>query len=265
MVFLRALRVTASLRERDVFPFSIALDKVSDGMVFDEPVTFFVGENGSGKSTLVEGLAAAVGLPTLGSSDANADDTLADVQRLGRNMRLTWHTHTHRGFFFRSEDFLNFARRMAHAVKELEEDAASFAKNLQGYGRLLATGSALAQRDALVEKYGANLDTNSHGEAIMQLLLERIVPGGLYLLDEPETAFSPQRQLALLSFLKTMAETKDCQFVVATHSPILLALPSAAVFDFDKSPAVRAAYADLPHVTLTRDFLNHPERYLRHL
>ena len=97
------------------------------------------------------------------------------------------------------------------------------------------------------------------------MLLERIVPGGIYLLDEPETPFSPQRLLSLLSLIKQMAETGNCQFIIATHSPILLALPGAVIYSFDEEPICIREYEDLDHVRLTRDFLNTPAAFLRHL
>ena len=98
----------------------------------------------------------------------------------------------------------------------------------------------------------------------MHVLNQRIVPGGIYLLDEPETPFSPQRQLALISIIKQMAEA-DCQFIIATHSPMLLAFPNATIYSFDESPVRTCQYTELEHVNLTKDFLNAPEAFLRHL
>ncbi|HEX8116062.1 MAG TPA: AAA family ATPase, partial [Pyrinomonadaceae bacterium] len=139
-----------------------------------------------------------------------------------------------------------------------------FEKELTGYGLQLAKGAVLGQRRALAEKYGEDADARSHGESFLQLFQSRFVPGGLYLLDEPEAPLSPQRQLALLAMLKSMAE-QDSQFVVATHSPILMALPGADILSFDHAPVRRVRYEEVEHVNLTRDFLNNPEAFLRHL
>ena len=110
----------------------------------------------------------------------------------------------------------------------------------------------------------AGSGARSHGESFLQLFQSRFVPGGLYLLDEPEAPLSPQRQLALLAMLKEMAG-QDSQFVVATHSPILMALPGADILSFDRAPVRRLPYGEVEHVSFTRDFLNNPEAFLRHL
>jgi len=113
-------------------------------------------------------------------------------------------------------------------------------------------------------RYGVDLDANSHGQAFLRLFANRFVPGGLYLLDEPEAALSPQSQLGLLAMLLDMVG-EGAQFVVATHSPILLAYPGARLYGFDTAPPAPVAYEELEHVRLTRAFLEDPARYLRHL
>jgi predicted ATPase len=112
--------------------------------------------------------------------------------------------------------------------------------------------------------HGVDPDARSHGESFLALFGSRFVTQGLYLLDEPEAALSPQSQLALLSMIG-QAVSGGSQFVVATHSPILLAFPGARILTFDETPIAEVAYADLEHVNLTRSFLENPERYLRHL
>ncbi len=114
------------------------------------------------------------------------------------------------------------------------------------------------------KRYGVDLDANSHGQAFFQLFRSRFVPGGLYLLDEPETPLSPISQLALIGMLQDMV-AQEAQFIIATHSPILLAMPAARILDFDAQPIAPAAYEDLEHVKLTREFLADPERFLRRL
>jgi len=114
------------------------------------------------------------------------------------------------------------------------------------------------------QRYGMDLDANSHGQSFLKLFQSRFVPDGLYLLDEPEAPLSPQSQLALLAMLLDMV-AQDAQFVIATHSPMLLAFPGARIYSFDSVPVSEVAYAELDHVVLTRAFLNDPEQYLRHL
>ncbi len=265
MVFLREITAALDDNHRSHFPYSVAQRKMPECLRLESPVTFFVGENGSGKSTILEAIAAALNLPAIGGSSVADDSSLAHARRLGKQLRLVWNQRTRRGFFARSEDFFNFARTMARMVQELAAEAEQYKEQLSGYGLKLATGSALGQRQAIIDKYGEDLDANSHGESMLHLLQERLVPQGMYLLDEPETPFSPVRQLALLSLIKQMAEQEDCQFVIATHSPILLALPGATIYSFDSSPVVPIQYEEIEHVRLTRDFLNNPQAFLRHL
>jgi predicted ATPase len=114
-------------------------------------------------------------------------------------------------------------------------------------------------------RYGADLDANSHGESYFRLFRSRFVPNGLYLLDEPEAPLSPMRQIGLLAMIKMMVEEHNAQFIIATHSPILMAFPDATIYSFDTAPVRAVAYQDLEHVSVTREFLANPQRYLRHI
>ena len=125
-------------------------------------------------------------------------------------------------------------------------------------------GSGAFVAGELEKRYGIDLDANSHGQSFLTLFRSRFVPGGLYLLDEPEAPLSPQSQLGFMLMMQDMI-AEDAQFIIATHSPILLAYPGATIYSFDSVPAAPVAYDDLEHVVLTRDFLNAPERYLREL
>ena len=117
---------------------------------------------------------------------------------------------------------------------------------------------------AIKKRYGEGLDSRSHGESFLALFQSRFVPNGLYLLDEPEAPLSPIRQLAFLSALKQMI-AEESQFIIATHSPIIMAFPDAEILSFDGGQIRKVKYDDLEHVTLTREFLNDPKTYLRHL
>jgi predicted ATPase len=247
------------------FPFSVPVIRTLDVLRLEAPVTFFVGENGSGKSTLLEGIAAAAGLPAVGSADLDTDVTLGAQRLLAKALKLVWTRRTSRGFFLRAEDFFGFAKRLSvmrsehlQRIAELEVEYA----DRSAYAKGLAMGPQHASLAALERRYGVDLDANSHGQSFLKLFQSRFVPGGLYLLDEPEAPLSPQSQLALMLMLQEMV-SQDAQFVIATHSPILLAFPGAAIYSFDRVPASIVAYDELEHVVLTREFLNAPERYLR--
>jgi predicted ATPase len=249
------------------FPFDIPAIADLPPLTLDRPVTILVGENGSGKSTLLEAIAIAARATTAGTREAADDDTLAGVRALAGELRLSWRTRTHRGFFLRAEDFFGFARRMATMRADLErglaETLAAYADR-DDYARGLATLPYRRELDELQRRYGEGVDTRSHGEAFLAFFRDRFVPGGTYFLDEPEAPLSPSRQLAFLALLRE-AVGAGCQIVMATHSPILLAAPDAAIWSFDDAPIRRVAFEDLEHVKLTRDFLADPGAFLRHL
>lgn len=252
----------------DGFPFDVPTIANLKKLEFSSPVTFFVGENGSGKSTLLEAIAVGANLPTVGGEDVERDESLLPAQQLANSLRFAWKQRTHRGFFLRAEDFFNYAKRLRATQSELGELAARYRKELDETpnddGLRRALGSVSAQRDALTSRYGENLDAQSHGESFLHLFGSRLVPQGLYLLDEPEAALSPLRQLAFLSQIKSFV-AQNCQFVIATHSPILMALPDAQILSFEDGEIKPIAFDDVPHVALMRGFLNDPNAFLRRL
>lgn len=266
MSHLRSLSLKKS--SSSGFPFSVSAIKSLGELSFDAPVTFFVGENGSGKSTLLEGLALAAGVPTVGSVAATDDGTLAAQKALGRALKLVWDgQRSRKGFFLRAEDFFGFTKQLAQLRAELIRDMGVVDEQYAGrsnYAKGLAKGPLAGSLADMERRYGVDLDANSHGQSFLRLFKSRFVPGGLYLLDEPEAPLSPQSQLALLVMIGDMI-AQDAQFIVATHSPILLAYPGARIYSFDEAPVRQVEYESLEHVTLTRAFLNAPERYLRHL
>lgn len=267
--YLRSVSRKAAAAGDAGFPFSVPAIRTLERLELTGPVTLFVGENGSGKSTLLEAIAAAARVPTVGAVELAADETLAAQRRLAGTLRLGWSRRTARGFFLRAEDFFGFATRLAQERSELlarlaEVEVEYRTARRSGYALGLAQGPARRSVAEMEHRYGVNLDANSHGESFLKLFQSRFVPGGLYLLDEPEAPLSPQSQLALLALLADMV-TQDAQFLIATHSPILLAFPRAAIYSFDRPPVREVAYDELDHVTLTRDFLNRPDQYLRRL
>jgi predicted ATPase len=205
-----------------------------DGLDLDAPVTFLVGDNGSGKSTLVEAIAVAAGFNAEGGTRSFGFATReGSVSRLHERLRLTWSPGARSvGFFLRAESFFNVATVVEQA-------------GVQGYG-------------------DRSLHEQSHGESFLALALHRFEPGGLYLLDEPEAALSVRGQLALLGRVHDLVGT-GAQFVVATHSPILLAYPGATIYELGPGGIAAVAYDEAEPTVLTRSFLEAPERFLRHL
>ena len=250
------------------FPFSVPSIAQMTSLDVNVPVTCFVGENGSGKSTLLEAIAIASNLPTAGSSDqARTDASLEQQAWLARALKLSWRVRNNRGLFLRAEDFMGFQRL-------LQRERAEFAETLErmevdyadrsDYAKTLAMGPLRSSMADMDRRYGADPDAKSHGEAFLNFFQQRLVPKGLYLMDEPEAALSPQRQLALLAMIFDLV-AEGAQFIIATHSPILLAFPGARIYSFDDPPIAEVAWEETEHVRLTRDFLASPERYLRNL
>lgn len=263
--FLRELRVRPADRDHTRFPFSVPAIRTLDALRTDTPVTFFVGENGSGKSTLLEAIAMAARLPAVGSADLPKDESLGEQRFLAYALKLVWSRHTARGFFLRAEDFFGFAKRVSamrsEFLAQLEEIEAAYADR-SDYAKALAMMPARSSLAELERMYGVDLDANSHGQSFLKLFGSRFVPGGLYLLDEPEAPLSPQSQLALMVMMQEMV-AQEAQFIIATHSPMLLAFPGARIYSFDSAPVKEVPFEELDHVVLMREFLNGPERYIR--
>lgn len=263
MTFLKEISFRRDAEPDGEFPFNLPVIESFDSLNTDLPVTFLVGENGSGKSTVLESIAVGLKCPTLGAADAQRDPMLSGARRLAAALTLSRSKTPRNRLFFRAEDAIGFTRRVMENMTELSDLEAHFDNTLKGYGRQLATGAARGQQEALRSRYGDDPDARSHGEWFLAMLKTRIHPNGLYLLDEPETPLSPIHQLTLLSLLKDWA-TQNCQFIVATHSPILMALPGARIYAFDQR-IEEVAWEDVEHVKITRQFLNDPEGFLRHL
>ena len=250
------------------FPFCVPTIASMTSLALDAPVVCFVGENGSGKSTLLEAIAIAASLPSAGSAGRAKDDpTLVDQLWLSRALKLVWRTRNNRGLFLRAEDFFGFQqllkRERAEFAATLERMDEEYADRTD-YAKTLAMGPLKSSMADMDRRYGADPDARSHGEAFLNFFQERLVPKGLYLLDEPEAALSPQRQLTLLAMMFDLVAV-GAQFIIATHSPLLLAFPNARIYSFDESPIEQIEWEQTEHVRLTRDFLANPGRYLRNL
>lgn len=266
MPHLRSIEPKSELAA-DRFPFTVPVIRNLRKLETSATVTFLVGENGSGKSTLLEGIAAAARLPTVGSESIERDPTLEPQRELGRALRLVWNVKVRRGFFLRAEDFFGYAKALSKLRSELQQRLAEVETEFSSrsdYARRLARGPVVNSLAELERRYGVNLDENSHGQSFLKLFRTRFVPDGLYLLDEPEAPLSPQSQLALMAMMGDMLRER-AQFIIATHSPILLGYPGATIYSFDGGEVKRVEYEELDHVVVTRDFLNGRERFLKYL
>lgn len=218
------------------YPFSIPSIKSMNDISLKHPVTFFVGENGSGKSTVLEAIADRCEFNVAGGGRNNLYDVHAAESILGKHIRLSWLPKITNGFFLRAESFYNFATHLD------EVDTVGF----KSYG-------------------GKSLHEQSHGESFLSLFLHRFTGQGIYLLDEPEAALSPARQLSLLRIIHDLVSTGDAQFIIATHSPILLGYLDAQILSFDGGEISPIDYEMTDHYQVTKYFLNNRERFLTDL
>ncbi len=267
MIHLRQVSLNPKFKRTENYPHNVPALENFKSMIFDSSVTIFVGENGSGKSTLLEGIAKAVGAIAIGSEDIGMDKTLTSVKPLSETLQLVWNKRTHRGFFLRAEDFFGYIKKQRELKDNIRSDIEEIGqefKERSEYSKLLALGPSVSSLHAFDNRYGSDLNANSHGESYLKIFQARFVPGGLYLLDEPEAALSPVSQFGLITMINQMVQ-EDAQFIIATHSPILMAVTDSIIFNFDQSPPTEVAYDSLESVSLYREFLADPEAFLRHL
>lgn len=233
--YLRSVSVgQISDEDAGVYPFNIPAVGDMGKLQFHPDVTLFVGENGAGKSTVLEALALALGFSPEGGTRNVQLSTTSSTSDLHRSIRLVRGFRRPKdGYFLRAESFFNVATYM---------DDVGY---LDGYG-------------------GRSLHARSHGESFMALLTHKLRGNGLYLFDEPEAALSPARQLAALAAIDKLVKDGS-QFIIATHSPILLAYPNSRILQFDEDGISEIDYEDTESFAVTRDFLNHYRRRLEQL
>lgn len=267
-IHLNSVQVRKPANYPDGFPYQVPVIKTLEEVQFNTQVTFFVGENGSGKSTLLEAIACAAGSTTFGSESVQTDRSLVAVRAFAKDLRLVWSKKTRKGFFLRAEDFIGYAKKLTQTREELESDLRQVEKDYAHrsetariYARLAFTNELGAMKR---EFGGRDLEAHSHGESFLALFKARFVEGGLYLLDEPETPLSAMRQLSFLVLLKDMVR-RHAQFIIATHSPIIMAFPGAQIFNFDGERVRQISFDEVEHVRVTKAFLDNPERFLNYL
>lgn len=224
----------------DRYPFSLPAVRTLESLDLHPKVTFFVGENGSGKSTLLEAIAVSLGFNAEGGTKNFRFGTRNSHSALHRYLRVAKGVKRPRdGFFLRAESFFNVATE----IENLDSEPVPAPPIINFYG-------------------GKSLHEQSHGESFLALMTHRFGGQGIYILDEPEAALSPLRQLAVLSRIHDLI-LDDSQFIIATHSPILMAYPEARIYHCGQEGVIETAYVDTEHFQVTRDFLANPERMLK--
>ena len=223
--------------DKEHYPFNLPVFQDDQTILFTSPVTLFVGENGTGKSTLLEAISHACGIHIWRDSDKKRFRYNRYEDLLHTSLSVACSADRVPGIFFGSDIFRHFAQL-------LDEWAANDPGQLEYFG-------------------GRSLMDQSHGQSIMSFFRSCFNRTGLYLLDEPETALSPRTQMELLQTLDTASRTGRAQFIIATHSPILMACPGAVIYGFDGNRIHQVVYEETSHYKLYKGFLDNKETYLR--
>lgn len=226
------------------YPFSLPIIKNLHEIEFPTQVTFFVGENGTGKSTILESIAEKAGMGPEGGSKnfyvkTAEEHVYQGTQKFAECFTLSWRAKPQDVYFFKAESFFNVATQI----------------------------DRIAQHDyAIYESYGGkSLHVQSHGESFLAFFKNRVGNRGFYIFDEPEAALSPQRQLSLMVIINEMCKQSGSQFIIATHSPILLAYPGATIYSCDGDTLRKVSYKETDHYQITKRFLDNPEQFMHHL
>ncbi len=221
----------------DRYPFNLPMFRQTRILEFSTPVTFFVGENGSGKSTLLQAITRKCNIMIWQGDRRPRANYNPHEESLYRFISVDWEKGAVPGSFFASQIFRNFAQI-------LDEWAATDPGLLSYFG-------------------GESLMCQSHGQSLMAFFRSRFKIKGLYFLDEPETALSPRSQVDLLNLLTRQSRNGCAQFIIATHSPILMACPGAQIYNFDHLPVNPVIYRETEHYRVYKDFMSDPEKFIR--
>jgi predicted ATPase len=248
------LREITLLRDRvadwESYPFTVPVIRRLDALTLRSQVVFFAGENGSGKSTLLEAIAAHYGFGREGGTRSFRNNSTASnlsIEPLVKALRLAFTVRTGAGFFLRAESFFNTATWIDATDRETRLPGLSAPPISSYYG-------------------GGSLHERSHGETFLTVIERKMRRDGLFLLDEPEAALSPQRQLAFLALMhETVKAHKDAQFIISTHSPLLLGYPGAQIISFDDEELREITYDETTPWQIVRRFVHSRDEFLKEL
>ncbi|NLR67402.1 AAA family ATPase [Chitinophaga varians] len=262
MPFIRSFSLNCS--RQHPFPFNVPGVRFARNIALDDRITVFAGDNGCGKSTLLETIGLYLDAPLIGGriggrqgfEGPRALQPFLEIQQVRRPLK---------SFFFRAEDFSEFL----YALRRDRNRNAAHLDELKG----AVADSVIEEMNnnmnptlkSMYKDYGDSMQAFSHGEAYLKIIGEHISDNGIYLLDEPEAALSPQKQLTLMAYLLDMLKSRNTQFIISTHSPILMGIPGARLYEIQEEGIQQVDFRDTEHYRITHSFLNNPEMYLRYL
>lgn len=248
------------------YPFNIGAFQQIKELDLNQPITIFVGDNGSGKSTLLKAIAYYSNSINVSKNDLDSPYYF-DVKKLAEKMTIAYTVKTRKGFFFSGEEFITYINNLK-ALKEqllhdLDEMKREF-KDKNDYAKRLAFGPIRSQLSDINQLYAGELGERSHGEGFLSFFKARMHQQGLYILDEPETPLSAINQYQLVVLITDLVKNGS-QVIIATHSPIIMALKDAKIYHFDQNGVSPIAYEDIESVQFTKHFLNDKDNFINRI
>ena len=252
--------------ESNEYPFNIEALRNTEELDFSNKITILVGENGSGKSTLLKAIAYYNNSINV-SKEKIESNYYNSIKQLSNKMKISYSVKTRKGFFFSGEEFITYINNLKEMKDSLEQDLSEMTdefKDKSEYVRNLALGPIKSQIHALNSKYDGELRFKSHGEGFLTFFKNRMHQKGIYLLDEPETPLSATNQYQLLVLITDLVK-EGSQVIIATHSPILMALKDAVIYNFSEDKIEKIKYDDIESVVFTKHFLNNKSNFIDRL
>lgn len=261
MTFIRSISINTA--KAHPFPYNIPAVRHAKHINLDQAVTILVGDNGCGKSTLLETIGLFMNLPLIGGYSKTSSSFEA-ARILKPFVDIEWRRSTQTGFFFRAEDFSDFLKSADRDRDRIRNDISDLEGRVSEQTiKEMSNGSMNYGLNHMYREYGADMEGFSHGEAYLKILETRIGNKGVFLLDEPEAALSPLKQLSLIFLIMQKLEQPHTQFIISTHSPLLMGIPHAVLYEIDAHAITRTPYDETEHYRITKQFLQNPQYYLR--
>lgn len=248
------------------YPFNISSLVQTKDLDLSSKIIIFVGDNGSGKSTLLKSIAYYNDSINVSSEDINSA-YYKEVRELSKHMKLTYEYKTKKGFFFSGEEFITYINNIKKMKQDLKEEIKRVEeeyKNKSIFAKNQARSAYAKELYALENASHGDLKTQSHGEGFLQFFKARMHQQGIYLLDEPETPLSAINQYQLVVLITDLVR-EGSQVIIATHSPIIMALKNAVIYEFKENGIKQVNYEDIEHVSFTKHFLNNKDNYIDRL